>query len=255
MEAQITQATAHRSKWPCIPHSSPCIPHSSPCIPHSFPNNPTCAPRFLYKGMSEAELQSKNITVPAWGLGGGMTIDPKSFSALKIAPLCPNPTTNATICDPALRTLNVNAECGSREDIYYWSPWRAPGTAPVIDACGSAGGRHPGQGLGVAGASFQNSSVAFEGMAGSQLPAGPAQATWKRGAQVQVGWAISAHHGGGYQYRLAPVGQPISEKLFQRMPLHAVGPGILRWDGNTSTDLQFNATRVYAGVVPVCPNA
>ena len=69
------------------------------------------------------------------------------------------PLRNATLCDPNLRTVNTHAECecphrlcaaqkcggtpltkplllagGSQEDVYYYSPWRAPGAAPVIDS-------------------------------------------------------------------------------------------------------------------------
>ena len=44
-------------------------------------------------------------------------------------------TAKATICDPELRTLNRKAVCGSKDDRYYFSPWRAPGSAPVFDAC------------------------------------------------------------------------------------------------------------------------
>ena len=47
----------------------------------------------------------------------------------------------ATICDPKLRTLNTGAECGAADDWYYFSPWRHPGSAPVLDPCGVAGGR------------------------------------------------------------------------------------------------------------------
>ena len=42
-------------------------------------------------------------------------------------------------------TADTQAECGGAEDIYYYSPWRAPGAAPVIDPCGAAGGRFAGQ--------------------------------------------------------------------------------------------------------------
>merc|ERR1712072_188863 len=49
---------------------------------------------------------------------------------------CANPG-KPTICDSRLRTMNIHAECGSPEDIYQLSPWRAPGSAPVIDACGA----------------------------------------------------------------------------------------------------------------------
>ena len=74
---------------------------------------------------------------------------------------------------------------------YYYSPWRAPGSAPVIDACGSAGGRHPGQGIGGAGAQFQNSSVAKQGDKGSQLPPLPSAVTWKVGSIVEAAWTVS----------------------------------------------------------------
>ena len=45
-----------------------------------------------------------------------------------------------TMCDRNLRTVNVDAECGGPDDWYYYSPWRAPGAAPVIDSCGVASG-------------------------------------------------------------------------------------------------------------------
>ena len=63
-----------------------------------------------------------------------------------------------TICDPALRTygrvgggsgpgsapgLGDWPACGSAEDKWRSTPWRAPGTAPVLDACGMAGGTVP----------------------------------------------------------------------------------------------------------------
>ena len=54
--------------------------------------------------------------------------------------ICENPKHQPTVCDPKLRTLNVNAECGSAEDVYQFAPWRKPGAAPVIDSCGVAGG-------------------------------------------------------------------------------------------------------------------
>ena len=126
-----------------------------------------------------------------------MVIDPKTTAGLNIRPNCDlSPRTVATICDPRLRTVNTQAECGSAEDFYYYSPWRAPGSAPVIDACGAAGGRFPGQGTGGAGAQFQNSSFAKAGDVGSRLPATPPQATWRIGSLVEVGWTLMAHHGG-----------------------------------------------------------
>lgn len=57
-------------------------------------------------------------------------------------PACVKPY-NATICDPKLRTVNTGAVCGADDDYYYYSPWRAPGSAPTFDSCGVAGGKPP----------------------------------------------------------------------------------------------------------------
>jgi hypothetical protein len=42
------------------------------------------------------------------------------------------PKHNATICDPKLRTMNIDAACGSTEDVTYYAPWRYPGTVRVL---------------------------------------------------------------------------------------------------------------------------
>eukprot|EP00041_Stephanoeca_diplocostata_P005157 m.57506 g.57506 ORF g.57506 m.57506 type:complete len:433 (+) comp15607_c0_seq1:87-1385(+) len=201
------------------------------------------AQQFLYKGMSLADLKKNNITISnPWNPPpGDMVMDPKSIKALNISANCASPTHKATICDPRLRTMNTQVECGSPLDIYYYSPWRAPGSAPVIDSCGIAGGRLPGQGIGGAGAQFENSSVAKLGDAGSKLPAGPSQATWQAGHAYEVGWTLAAHHGGGYAYRLAPADGPLNEETFGKLPLDFVGPGILRWGGDRSTQLEYDA--------------
>ena len=95
---------------------------------------------FLYKGMNGTEIRKKNLTIDVWSpTPGDMVLDPKTLKGLEIKPNCANPKQNATICDPRLRTTNTQAECGGPADIYFWSPWRAPGAAPVIDACGTAG--------------------------------------------------------------------------------------------------------------------
>jgi hypothetical protein len=36
----------------------------------------------------------------------------------------------------------------SANDTYQFNPWRAPGAAPVADACGQAGGNLPSEGRG-----------------------------------------------------------------------------------------------------------
>ena len=53
--------------------------------------------------------------------------------------LC-NSGLKATVCDRRLRTYNMDAACNGPDDIYRWNPWRYPGSAPVEDACGKAGG-------------------------------------------------------------------------------------------------------------------
>merc|ERR1719198_1568371 len=68
------------------------------------------------------------------------------------------------------------------------------------------------------------------------------QATWKAGAQVEVGWTVSAHHGGGYAYRLAKADEPLTEENFRKLPLDFVGNSILRWGGDRGSQIEFNTT-------------
>ena len=46
---------------------------------------------------------------------------------------------------------------------------------------------------------------------------------WQRGARAEVGWGLKANHGGGYSYRLCPVGEggpaAVTEECFQQTPL------------------------------------
>jgi len=112
--------------------------------------------------------------------------------------------------------------------------------APVIDACGVAGGRIPGQGWGAAGADYMNTSLSKQGDLGSSLPPMPAQASWKAGTLNEVAWTVSAHHGGGYAYRLAPADGPLTEEAFRKLPLAFEGNSMLRWGGNKSSQLEFD---------------
>ena len=79
---------------------------------------------------------------PSWVFNG---TDPEHFDGWTGAGIVPDPSRpmppggqanaraicpenrfrrNATICDPELRTVNTNAECGGPEDFYYFAPWR-----------------------------------------------------------------------------------------------------------------------------------
>merc|ERR1719473_2599390 len=149
-----------------------------------------------------------------------MVLDPKSKAGISIVPGCTEGNgQRATICASSLRSINTQAECGSSDDIYFYSPWRHPGSAPVIDPCGSAGGRIPGQPNGAAGAQFRNTTLTKEGDLGSKLPPMPSQATWKAGESYEVGWTVQANHGGGYAYRMAPLDSPLDEAAFRKTPL------------------------------------
>jgi len=199
--------------------------------------------QFLYKGMNQSAVIANKITIPDPfnPPAGDMVLDPKSKPALLIKPGCDKPNgAKATICASSLRTANTQAKCGSDDDFYYYSPWRAPGSAPVIDACGSAGGRFPGQPTGGAGAQYQNTTLAKEGDAGSKLPGMAPQAIWKAGGSYEVSWTVAANHGGGYAYRLAPASAPLTEQTFQKMPLDFDGNSILRWGGNRSSQVEFD---------------
>jgi len=139
-----------------------------------------------------------------------------------------------TICDPRLRTYNVGAECGSEADIYKHNPWRAPGTAPIFDACGRAGGGYLAGPVGPGAAMFTNTTHAKQGDLGSQvLVPTPSQATWKIGSEVEVMWGLRANHGGGFQWRLCPAREELTEACFQRTPLPFVGRQILVYANGT----------------------
>ena len=148
------------------------------------------------------------------------------------------------------RTVNTGAACGSKEDTYYYTPWRAPGFAPIFDSCGMAGGRALGPGR--HGAVYRNTSHAKQGDLGSVvLPAMAPQATWKAGETVEVSWALSANHGGGYQYRLCPADGTLDEACFTKTVLPFVGgKQSFRWGGLNGTQIWFDGTYVSEGTNP-----
>ena len=87
-----------------------------------------------------------------------------------------------------------------------------------------------------------NTSLTKQGDLGSKLPAmkPSASATWKAGVAYEAGWTVSAHHGGGYAYRLAPAGGPLTEEEFRKTPLDFVENSTLRWGGDRATELSFD---------------
>ena len=124
----------------------------------------------------------------------------------------------------AARSLNRNATPNAPNDIYRHNPWRAPGFAPVGDACGFAGGTPWGPNVPEEGV-YTNTSFAHHGMRGTSLPKlpdGVPPAKWTIGGEAEVAWNVRNNHGGGYSYRLCPSDEPLTEECFQRHPLEFV---------------------------------
>jgi len=244
-------------------------------VPHPLPFEPWCPiPSKSAVGVDDRNLTGSNGQACFWFSNGcaigcqecdGSTRGPiPSFNCNEThctptgkpiefgpqAPICTKAagSMKATICDPELRTVNTAAECGSPEDYYYYSPWRAPGYAPVIDSCGSAGGRIPGQGAGGFGASYVNTNHSSIGDLGSEtLPPRDTGVEWAAGSEVQVAWVTQANHGGGYSYRLCPANLTLDEDCFNSYPLTMVGPSMLRWGGEGGRTLPFKAWDVTEG--------
>jgi len=161
--------------------------------------------------------------------------------------LC-NSTVQPTL-PPYAWTMQRGVADGSDADSYRYNPWRRPGSAPVDDACGRAGGTVPSHG-GPGEAVFVNSTFASMGDFGSHvLPRAPSGTVWRAGDAVEVQWGIRYNHGGGYQYRLCPASETPSEACFQRTPLQFVrDQQALVWKNGTR--LAIKGTWVDEGTTP-----
>ena len=131
---------------------------------------------------------------------------------------CPRPGVS-TNNDPSTRSINRGATAGSKEDVYRYMPWRAPGTARPQDPCGVAGGNHRGIKQ-TAGAEYFPTPNAKIGDLGSKvLQPYFSGANWKAGSVVNASWFIQANHAGGYYYRLCPADEALTEECFERTPV------------------------------------
>eukprot|EP00658_Telonema_sp_P-2_P014315 TRINITY_DN15440_c0_g1_i20.p1 TRINITY_DN15440_c0_g1~~TRINITY_DN15440_c0_g1_i20.p1 ORF type:complete len:290 (-),score=40.93 TRINITY_DN15440_c0_g1_i20:36-905(-) len=165
--------------------------------------------------------------------------------------------TNVSLCNSSMLptlptwawTMNLGAQPGSHQDTYRFNPWRAPGSAPVTDACGTAGGTSPSQ-RGPGDAIYADTPFATMGDRGSKVLApAPSGVIWSAGQKVEVWWGIRFNHGGGYQYRLCPAHAPLTEECFQKLPLEFVrDQQQLQW--NNGTTLSINGTFVDTGTLP-----
>jgi len=123
---------------------------------------------------------------------------------------------------PKYRTVNLNSTPGAIDDIWKYNPWRAPGKAPLADSCGMAGGNTFE--VFNAGA-YNDTENAKQGDLGTKvLPPRPSGTVWHRGTVAKARWQLTASHAGGYQYRLCPADQPLTEECFSKTPLALAQP-------------------------------
>lgn len=102
---------------------------------------------------------------------------------------------------------------------------------------------------GVQSGEYNTTKYAKQGDLGSNLPEQSTGIVWTAGALAETAWFIRANHGGGYQYRLCPKSEPLTEQCFQKTPLSFEGPQTLQWNDGHSEDI--NGTYVSEGTVPL----
>ena len=124
---------------------------------------------------------------------------------------------------PGNPTLPKNMRTYKDWYIYDWTakhPWRAPGSAPIFSPCGAAGGNPKGCEGGdekgkCPGGGYPHGPLAEDYY--KHLKNVPVT-EWSIGATVEVAWAITANHGGGYSYRLCKVPESgVSGKLWPNL--------------------------------------
>jgi len=149
------------------------------------------------------------------------------------------------LLDPTYRTTNQHTTFGSHEDFWRFNPWRAPGQAPVFDPCGMAGGSTIAR---FNAGEYNTTRYAKQGDLGSEvLRPRPSGTVWKRDSIARVRWQQSANHGGGYQFRLCPASEALTEACFQAHPLaFARETHTIRF-ANASRDVEIAATVVKSG--------
>jgi hypothetical protein len=80
---------------------------------------------------------------------------------------------------------------------------------------------------------------------GSKVLPGQAPTFWKAGGTAEVGWAMSAQHGGGYSYRLCPKGQELTEACFQANHLSFSSKNTtVRYHDGSRKDFQIPTTNL-----------
>jgi len=166
----------------------------------------------------------------------------------KTGPVLPKYNTKGDL----LWTMNIHAVPGAVNDSYRYNPWRAPGSAPVVDACGQAGGKYKETPVG-GDSVYTDTIYAKMGDMGSQLPPTLNNPNWTIGSSVRVAWGMRYNHGGGYQYRLCPADKPLTESCFQENALQFDRKAqAIMW--NNGTMYPINGVFVDDSDCPVVPS-
>eukprot|EP01102_Stenamoeba_stenopodia_P003625 TRINITY_DN1379_c0_g1_i1.p1 TRINITY_DN1379_c0_g1~~TRINITY_DN1379_c0_g1_i1.p1 ORF type:complete len:402 (-),score=53.72 TRINITY_DN1379_c0_g1_i1:32-1237(-) len=154
------------------------------------------------------------LTIPSSRQGGNVNDagQCKNYECLWFSQITQIPG-EPTINFPPWRTYNINVT-GGEDDWSATYPWRAPGTAPVRGSgCGVAGGSpYPLFNGGMSPPGIE------QGMDGILLPK-TTPTVWVAGSNVEVGFAITANHGGGYSYRLCKADGVVNEDCFTKTVL------------------------------------
>lgn len=177
-----------------------------------------------------------------WYTQGASIGCPEASQKFSAAPDCPNPAEPTLNFGEDDHLLQYHTDGHGHDTTYF--PWRYPGAAPVLDSCGvTAGGMPPlgqldpptGHKAGVHGSDKTKAPILLE------------ETVWVAGSVQEVAWGAAANHGGGYQYRLCPIGETPNEECFRKTPLPFEGD--VQWlqfgDGmDTAQREEIPATRV-----------
>ena len=84
---------------------------------------------------------------------------------------------------------------------------------------------------------YTTTKFAKVGDMGSNLPKLPSGAVWKAGSVVETRWSVRANHGGGWQFRLCPLGSELTEACFQKTPMPFAGDSRMMMSNGTMLNL------------------
>lgn len=125
--------------------------------------------------------------------------------------------------DKDLRTYALHDQSLVYGDWTQYHPWRYPGSAPVRDPCGIAGGWFTEGTPGNGGFAPMGVPQGELGSTSTRVPKLLEETVWIADSVAELAWGITANHGGGYQYRLCPADSDLTEDCFQKTPLEFVG--------------------------------